>query len=144
LTDGPARLDEVEHAQLERGGIAVIERRVAGLRAEAGRLKAVQFTDGGELPRSGLLVRAPLKQRSALAAELGAALTDADQIDVDEFGQTTVPRLYAAGDLCLQVPQVSTAIAAGAVAGATINDHLVADEYGVEPIFPLRVQPAPA
>jgi thioredoxin reductase len=144
LTDGPAELDEVEQAQLERAGVAVIERPVAGLRAEAGRLKAVLFKDGGELAREGLLVRAPLKQRSALASELGAALTDADQIDVDEFGQTTVPGLYAAGDICVEVPQVSTAIAAGAVVAAMINDHLIAQEYGVEPSFPLRAQPAAA
>jgi thioredoxin reductase len=143
LADGLADLDDAERDRLARARVKVIERRVRGLRARDGRLAAVLFDDGGEFPREGLLVRAPLKPRSLLASDLGAAMTDYGQVNVDGFGQTTVPDLYAAGDICLEVPQVSTAIGAGAVAGAVINDHLLAREHGIEPAFPFRSEPVP-
>jgi thioredoxin reductase len=138
LTDGPAELDEDGRAALERAGVPVDERPVAGVRGRDGTLEAVQFADGGELPRDGLLVPAPLEQRSSLAADLGAELTERGAVDADAFGQTTVPGLYAAGDVASPMPQVSGAIADGSRAAAAINDSLVAERYGVDPMIPRR------
>jgi thioredoxin reductase len=112
---------------------------VAGLRGRDGRLEAVLFADGGELAREGLLAFTPLRQRSSLARDLGAALTDNDRIDVDQFGQTTVPGLYAAGDVSLPGPHLAGAIAAGSLTGGVINEHLVVAEYGSESLIPARV-----
>jgi thioredoxin reductase len=138
LTDGPAELDGDERGQLERAGVPVVERRVAGVRARGAELDAVLFADGGELPRDGLLVHAPPRQRSSLVSDLGAELTERGTVDVDAFGQTTVPRLYAAGDVCSPMPQVAGAIADGSRAAAVINGDLVAEEHGMEPMIARR------
>jgi thioredoxin reductase len=143
LTDGPASLDADERATLERAGVPVDERRVAGVRSRAGALEAILFADGGELRRDGLLVPALLQQRSSLASDLGAELTERGTVDADAFGQTSVPGLYAAGDVSSPMPQVAGAIADGSRAAAAINDSLVAEQHGIEPLIPPRAA-APA
>jgi thioredoxin reductase len=139
LTDGPAELDADERGQLERAGVPVVERRVAGVRGHGGKLEAVLFAGGGELPRDGLLVHAPPRQRSPLASDLGAEITERGTVDVDAFGQTTVPGLYAAGDVSSPMPQVAGAIADGSRAAAVINGDLLAEEHGIEPLIPRRI-----
>ena len=138
LTDGPAELEADEHARLERAGVPVDERPVAGVRGRGGALEAVQFRGGGELPRDGLLVPAPLRQRSSLASDLGAGLTERGTVDVDNVGQTPVPGLYAAGVVSAAMQQVAGAIADGSCAAAAINDSLLAEQHGVEPMIPRR------
>jgi thioredoxin reductase len=141
LTDGPAELDADERARLDRAGIPVDERPVAGVRGRDGALEAVLFADGGELARDGLLVGAPLQQRSGLAGDLGAELTERGGVDADAFGRTTVPGLYAAGDVASPMPQVAGAIADGSRAAAAINDDLLAAEHDMEPLIPSRAVP---
>jgi thioredoxin reductase len=138
LTDGPAELDPDERARLERASVPVDERPVAGVRSRDGALEAVLFADGDQLPRDGLLVAAPLRQRSPLATDLGAELTERGTVDVDAFGQTTVPGLYAAGDVSAVMQQVAGAIADGARAAAAINDSLLAEQHATQPMIPRR------
>jgi thioredoxin reductase len=138
LTDGPAGLDADDRERLQRAGIAIDERAVAGVRGADGALAAVRFADGDELPCDGLLVAAPLQQRSGLAAELGAELTERGTVDVDAFGRTSVPGLFAAGDIAAAMPQVAGAIADGSRAAAAINDELIAAEHGIDPMLPGR------
>lgn len=138
LTDGPAELDADERARLERAGVPIDERPVAGVRGRDGALEAVLFDDGEELLRDALLVAAPLRQRSSLASDLGAELTERGTVDVDAFGQTTVTGLYAAGDVSAAMQQVAGAIADGSRAAAAINDSLLAEQHGTEPLIPRR------
>ncbi len=67
-----------------------------------------------------------------------AELTERGTVDVDAFGQTTVPGLYAAGDMSAAMQQVAGAIADGSRAAAAINDSLVAEQHGIEPLIPPR------
>jgi NADPH-dependent 2,4-dienoyl-CoA reductase/sulfur reductase-like enzyme len=138
LTDGPAELDADERARLERAGVRVDERPVASVRGRDGVLEAVLFADGDELARDALLVSAPLRQRTSLATDLGAELTERGTVDVDAFGQTTVPGLYAAGDVSAAMQQVAGAIADGARAAGAINDSLLAEQHGIDPMIPRR------
>jgi thioredoxin reductase len=135
LTD---ELDEDARGPLRRAGIQIDGRPVTGVRGRDGVLEAVLFADGTELARDGLLVPAPLQQRSALATDLGAALTERGGVDADTFGRTTVPGLYAAGDVATPMPQVAGAIADGSRAAGAINDDLLAEQHGVDPMMPRR------
>ncbi len=88
LADGPAELDPEDGARLRAAGVAVDERRVAGLRGPGETLTAVVFDDGAERACEGLLVPVTLHQRSALAERLGAALAApgpvvAEAVEVD-------------------------------------------------------------
>jgi thioredoxin reductase len=138
LTNGPAELEADERARLERAGVRVDERPVASVRGRDEALEAVLFADGDELARDALLVSAPLRQRTSLATDLGAELTERGRVDVDAFGQTTVPGLYAGGDVSAEMQQVAGAIADGARAAGAINDSLLAEQHGIDPMIPRR------
>jgi thioredoxin reductase len=137
LTDGPGELDERARATLAAAGVAVDERRVARLLdcgAHGGcadHLHAVVFADGAELRRDGLLVTAPLRPRSDLPAQLGAEVAEAGTVPVDANGQTSVPGLFAAGDLTARIQQVVGAAAAGATAAVGIHQSLLAEDHGL-------------
>jgi thioredoxin reductase len=135
LTDGASKLDAGERERLESAKVTVDERRVVELVGQGPQLTAIVFADGSRLERDGLLVEAPLRQRSRLAEQLGAACTDGplapDAIAVDSLHRTSVPTVFAAGDLCTEQPSVAGAIASGSQAAMTIVQSLLADEFGL-------------
>jgi thioredoxin reductase len=143
LTDGAAGFDEADEKRLAAAGIGLDERRVAALHGADGALTAVEFRDGDQLARRGLMVATTLHQRSALATELGVqfgANPLAEQaVWTDAFGRTSVRGVFAAGDVTAQLPQVATAIAAGSTAAAAVVQSLLADENGLAvPPWPER------
>jgi thioredoxin reductase len=99
-------------------------------------LTAIAFADGGERPCGGLLVPVTLHQRSALAEQLGAAASGpgpvaVDAIEVDPMFHTSVPGLFAAGDLSSQMQSVANAVAAGSSAAGMIVHGLVSEAHGL-------------
>jgi thioredoxin reductase len=129
LADGPAELEDGDAQRLEAAGVVVDERAVAGLIGSAPDLTAIAFEDGSERPCGGLLVPVTMHQRSGIAGQLGAATVErqpmtSDAIEVDAFAKTSVPGLYAAGDVTVQMPSVATAVAAGSKAAAMIVHDL--------------------
>jgi thioredoxin reductase len=135
LTDGPSRLDAQQSRLLERAGVPVDERRIAELAGDADALTEIVFTDGTRMERDGLLVEAPLRQRSTLAGKLGVTCDPApaaqDAISVDALFRTDVPVVFAAGDVCTEQPHVAGAIAAGSKAAMIVVQSLLADEFGL-------------
>jgi thioredoxin reductase len=135
LTDGPKGLDAQQEQLLASAKVSVDERRIAELHSHDGRLTAIAFVDGNCLGRDGLLVEAPLQQRSKLAEQLGASCTPgslaADGISIDPLHRTNVPAVFAAGDICTGQPHVAGAIAAGSQAAMIIVQSLLADEFGL-------------
>jgi thioredoxin reductase len=105
--------------------VPVDARTVRGLRARDGRLEAVLFADGTELPRAGLLIRAPLEPRSSLLDDFGLEWTEHGTVEVDAWGQTSAPRLWAAGDAAELAPSLPVAIAGGSRAAAAITRSLL-------------------
>ena len=99
---------------------------VAGVRVEDGVLQALVRRDGPELPCDAVLVHAPLRRRDSLPERLGLALTDDDLVAVDAQGRTSVPGVYAAGDLAVAPQQVAIALGSGHLAGiATVRELLL-------------------
>lgn len=125
LTNGPADFPDDHRPRLADAGVAVDERLVAELASADGELAAVVFADGTSLARRGLLVASTLHQRSALASKLGvdfgaAGPVSVEPIVIDAMYRTSVPGVFAAGDVCAQMPQVAAAIAAGSAAAASV------------------------
>ncbi|MGE2833545.1 NAD(P)/FAD-dependent oxidoreductase [Mycobacterium sp. SMC-4] len=130
LTDGPPAIPEDDLARLSAAGIRIDDRPVARVVAEDSQLASVEFADGDRLARRGLLVSSALYQRSALAAKLGVRFAaanpiSAEAIEIDPMYQTSVPGVFAAGDVCAQLPQVAAAIAAGSGAAASVVRSLM-------------------
>lgn len=121
LLADPEALGADDRAALAASGVPIDPRPVAGLRAQDGRLAAIEFADGSpELARVGLLVGAPLVARSSLLDDLGLDRTEQGTVAVTGWGVTSVPRVWAAGDVAEPAPSVPVAIAAGSRAAAGI------------------------
>jgi thioredoxin reductase len=135
LTNGQPGLDAAHREQLSSAGVTIDERKIAEFVSESGELAAVEFTDGPPIARRGVLVAASLHQRSTLAAQLGVAVLPpgvaVDAIEVDPFHRTSVPGVFAAGDLSAAMPQVAAAIAAGSMAATAVVQSLLADDFGL-------------
>ncbi len=57
-------------------------------------------TDDGERVAAGIFVAAgAMRQRAPFAADLGLAMLESGSIEIDEFGRTSFPGIFAAGDL---------------------------------------------
>lgn len=135
LTDGPAQLSSSQAQLLASAKVSVDDRRVTELISSRNHLTAIAFVDGDRLERDGLLVEAPLRQRSGLAEQLGASCTSSplapDAIGIDALHRTDRPTVFAAGDVCTEQPYVAGAIAAGSQAAMIIVQSLLADEFGL-------------
>lgn len=125
LLADPEGLAAEDRAELEAAGVTVDGREVAGVRADDGRLAAIVFADGSELPRGGLLVEAPLEPRSALFEDLGLDRTPHGTVAVDDWGRTSVAHVWAAGDAAIAPPSITGAIHSGARAGAGLVQDLL-------------------
>lgn len=131
FTNGPADISPEQARQLEAAGIAVDERPVAAVHGPTDdTLESVVFMDGSEQPVSGLLVQISLHQRSDLPRGFGAESVSnpmtSEGVLVDQRFATTVPGLFAAGDVTGTMPTLSHATAAGATVGAGIVGELFA------------------
>ncbi len=77
-----------------------------------GRLRSVLTADGREVERDVLFVAAPPRLRDAAFAHLGLE-RNGPLLKVGDFGMTSVPGVFAAGDLAVPAPSVAQAIASG-------------------------------
>ncbi|MFG2049137.1 NAD(P)/FAD-dependent oxidoreductase [Micromonospora sp. NPDC048935] len=134
-TDGETEFPEPLTAALGKAGVEVRTERVTAVRADGPQLRAIQFETGPELERSGMFIKTGLRQRSPIAARLGCAIFPDNAVEVNEFGQTSVPGVYAAGDMArrstvpMPVSAVVVAAASGTVAAGIIDQDLLSVEY---------------
>lgn len=127
-TDGPADLDG-ERELLDRNGVPVREERIVRVEGKDGQLERIVFADGTDLPRHALFLPTLPRQHSLLAERLGCEMTALGLVSVNADGLTTVPGVYAAGDLALRRHQVVVASADGAIAGIAINHDLAWGDF---------------
>ena len=136
LANGPADIAAAQRSLLSSAGVRIDERPVSELASSEGQLTAVLFADGTRLARRGMLVATTLHQRSTLATQLGVATAPpgpvaADAVAIDAFHRTSVPGVFAAGDVSAQMPQVAAAIAAGSLAAAAVVQTLLSTGVGL-------------
>lgn len=122
---GPsADLPDEERAKLARAGIAVIETPVTSVVLDNRRIDALVF-DGGEPSRFDAVYSAlGVTPRCKLAVEAGATLGEDGRLIVGDHQQTTVPGLYAAGDMVRGLNQITTAEGEAAIAATAIHNRL--------------------
>jgi thioredoxin reductase len=130
LTDGE-ELDARLHLPVVTDPVGSVERCGEGLR--------VLLRSGESLELAGLFVASTTRQAAPFARQLGLECNDSACVRVDEHARTSLPRVYAAGDMAhlaslpAPVQSVAQAIASGAIAGGSA----VAD--AVDAGRPLRI-----
>lgn len=128
-TNGDQSLDQAARDQLDRLNVRLVEMPIQRVEGYKTQIERIIFADGTELACTAAFVRLVSSQHSDLAAQLGCAMTDADLVQVDEMGHTSIPGVYAAGDLASRMRQVIFAASQGAAAGIGINMALVEENF---------------
>lgn len=126
LTDGRYAVPAEVAERLARAGVRIEERRVARLIAREGQLERVELDGGGSLPLDVIFAKPPQRQ-VALVRSLGLALDPMGFVQIDERRQTSVPGIYAAGDLVTPMQAAIIAAAAGMQAAAMLNHEFTAE-----------------
>lgn len=127
-TNGKSTLRDEQTSKLTKQNIAVVEDEIAEAIHEQGQIKQLIFKNGNQVNVEALFVKPNSTQHCSIPETLGCQLTEHGFIQVDEFHQTTVPGVFAAGDNSTMIRAVAAAIAAGNKAGAIINRELT-DEF---------------
>ena len=118
-----------EQRQLEARGIRVVFGEVARLVVEDDRLTGVELADGRVVARTAVFVRpGNLPHDDGLLAGLGCELNEAGFPLVDGTGLTSVPGVWAAGNVADPRAQVITSAGAGSAAAIAINADLVQED----------------
>lgn len=130
FTNGPATLQPEQRNALQQKGIGIVEKTIKALDHQDGYLQQLVFTDGSSFPLTALYSRPVMQQHCDQLVAMGCELTDTGFIKVDDFMQTNIPGVYAAGDNTSPLRSVASAVAAGNRAGAMINHHMIEDLSG--------------
>jgi thioredoxin reductase len=114
--------DAAERAK--KAGVFIEERQVVRLVGKDGHLEHAELQDGSSIPLDVLFARPPQRQ-VPIVRSLGLALNSMGYVDVHEtHRETSVPGIYAAGDLVSPAQAAIMAAAAGTFAAAMINHEL--------------------
>lgn len=124
FTGGSFEVFEEAQARMLSAGIRVETAPVVRLRTSAGSLEAVELANGTAVPCQALFAHPPQLQ-VALVRALDPSLDDEGYVLVDPArAETSIPGVYAAGDLTTRVQGAVIAAAAGMRAAAVINVDL--------------------
>ncbi|MFZ5971999.1 MAG: NAD(P)/FAD-dependent oxidoreductase [Bacteroidota bacterium] len=129
-TNGKSTLNSEQTAKLTKQNIAVVEDEIAEAVHEQGQVKQLVFKNGNRVSVDALFVKPNSVQHCSIPEKLGCQLTEQGFLQVDNFQQTTVPGVYAAGDNATPMRALSAAIAAGGMAGAALNKELTEESFG--------------
>lgn len=113
-----------ELARLRERGVQIAEQMPLHIRCEAGEGVEVEMVDGRKLVFDVLYPALGLRHASSLATSLGAKAADDGQLVVDDHLHTTVPGLFAAGDVAAGLNQISVAYGQAAIAATAVHNEL--------------------
>ena len=118
-----------ERAALDARGMQVVDGLVARFSVVDDRLTAVQLTDGRAIARAAVFIRPTLHTRTdGFIESLGCEVDQGGFVRVDATGRTSVPGVWAAGNLANPRAQVITAAGEGSAAAIAINADLVEED----------------
>jgi thioredoxin reductase (NADPH) len=115
-------LDDSCRAKLEEAGIVHVDGPCTPIRVDGDRIVATM--PGGDLAFDSIYPALGSRIRSKLAVDAGARASDDGCLEVDAHQRTTLPGLFAAGDVVKGLDQISHAMGEAGVAATTIRNLL--------------------
>jgi thioredoxin reductase len=120
--------DEAALAELRERGVVIEPAAVSALHGDGTRLSAIELADGRMSAVDALYVGPRTRLNSEIARQLGCELDEGTWgpvIRTDEQRMTTVPGVYAAGDVTRSAHNATWASADGVTAGLALHRSLV-------------------
>jgi thioredoxin reductase len=120
--------DAETRAKLARRGVAIEPAPILALHGEDRALSSLLLADGRELGIDALYLAPETRLNSPIAEQLGCAIDESPLgpvIRTDAAKLTTVPGVYAAGDVARSPHNATWAAADGVTAGVSLHQSLV-------------------
>lgn len=118
-------LDDVERRDLLAHGVQVEERAITRVVGDGTSVSSVQLDDGTDVPIGALFLAQLPVPNNALAVQLGCAVDDNGHVVTDAMKCTTVPGVWAVGDVASARSNMAMGIADGALAAFACNAMLL-------------------
>lgn len=122
--NGALALENEARETLKKRGIAIEDAALARIEGAAD----LRLADGRVVSFAGLFVAPRVSPASAVAVGAGCALEETPMgtvIRTDAGGQTSIPGIYACGDVASVPHSISLAVGSGAMAGAQVHRSLI-------------------
>jgi thioredoxin reductase len=120
-----------ERAQLVARAIGVVEGTVLRVVVTDDHLHGVELDDGRLVPRDAVFVPPRFVPNNKLLVGLGCDLDESGWVTIDQTGRTSVPGVWAAGNVANPRAQVITAAGEGSAAAIAMNADLVDDDVRI-------------
>jgi thioredoxin reductase len=129
-TNGHTVLNAEQKQLLKSRNIEVVEQAVTAFIGLEGKLRQVEFADGTKIERTGGFVTPEWQPKAVFHGSLCYEVNEFGGIATDEWGRSTVPGVYAAGDAAYIMPsQLIYAAADGSKAAIGINMELTEEDF---------------
>lgn len=121
---GCAPVEGQDRDRARAAGVRLLECPVARMVLSGDRGVRVTLADGAEHRFDTVYPALGCRMRSELATSVGARCTEGGDILVDDHMRTSVPGLYAAGDVVAALNQISVAVGHAAIAATDVHNAL--------------------
>ncbi|WP_218001622.1 NAD(P)/FAD-dependent oxidoreductase [Microtetraspora malaysiensis] len=117
-----------ERERLAARGVRVVDGPVKRLVVDDDRLRGVELAEGSVVPRGAVFVFPRMVPHDDLLTGLGCARDESGQLITDPSGRTSVPGVWAVGNVADRRAQVITAAGMASAAAIAVNHDLVEEE----------------
>jgi thioredoxin reductase len=121
-------LGDDERLRLTARGVRIAEGTIERLVVEHDRLRGVELAGGEVVARSAVFVLPRMVPRDGLLTDLGCERDASGRVSTDRAGRTSVPGVWAVGNVVDPRAQVVTAAGMGSAAALAINTDLVQED----------------
>ncbi|MGK8464997.1 NAD(P)/FAD-dependent oxidoreductase [Nocardia cyriacigeorgica] len=118
-------LTDHERTRIRARGVRIVEDPVRGVVVAEDRLRAVELANGQLVPRAALFVGPRFVPNDTLLARMGCDIGPDGFVTTDRTGRTSLPGIWAAGNVADPRAQVITAAGSGSAAAIAINGYLL-------------------
>ncbi len=120
----PLSLSEAERRRLSEERIEFVGEPIRTLTLTGAKIRAAGTNAAGGLEFDTVYSALGVQHRSGLAAALGASVDETGAVVAGTHGETSVPGLFAAGDLVQGLNQIVVAMGQAAMAATAIHNRL--------------------
>jgi thioredoxin reductase (NADPH) len=120
----PSAISDEDRRRLDAAGVRLVDSPLLSVTLDASMKPVLHTEDGAEHRADVFYPMVGEHARSGLAAGLGAETAQCEELVVDAHGATSVPGLYAIGDVTVGLNQIAVATGQAARAATHIHNRL--------------------
>ena len=134
LTAGLGHLAPAVEQRLRSRGVKIVTTTVSEVLSNDGRLTGVLLDDGSQLKLDGIFVAPALRPHDGFLDALDLERADTPMgpfLKTDFMGQTSHPRIWAAGNIVNPAANAPMSMGSGSMAGGAVNAALVTEDFDI-------------